>query len=121
MHGLVVQDEISSVFCMSGLNSFMMKDSRRTFLKLTGMMGMGMVSNALLPAAPSDAPGATSPIKIHYTTNDMKNDELSLIGPYGKWASGLHKGELPTHSFRRSEWTDLDRWKKMAADRLKDR
>ena len=48
-------------------------------------------------------------------------DDLSLIGQYGEWASGLRKGELPLHSFRRSEWMDLDKWRATATERLKDR
>jgi len=46
---------------------------------------------------------------------------LSLIGQYGEWASTLNKGSLPIHSFRREEWTDLEKWRSAARDKLTER
>lgn len=98
-----------------------MKDSRRSFLKLTGMVGMGMVTNPLLKAGPVDPSGDPASDITPYSSSGDSDEGLNLIGPYGPWASGLHKGQLPLHSFRRTEWTDLDKWRIMATEKLKER
>lgn len=99
-----------------------MNDSRRMFLKISGMMGMGMVTQPLLKAVPMDTiNGMTSGNQAVFPGSTEPANGLSLIGQYGEWASGLRKGELPSHSFRRSEWTDLDKWRTTATERLKDR
>jgi dienelactone hydrolase len=99
-----------------------MKDSRRMFLKMTGMMGMGMVTNPLLKAVPMDVNRFNPVENPKYSPSSTEADKgLSLIGQYGEWASGLHKGQLPSHSFRRDEWTDLEKWRAVASERLKDR
>ena len=98
-----------------------MKDSRRSFLKLTGMVGMGMVSHPMLNAGPVDPSGEPAWDVGSYPSTGDSGEGLNLIGPYGPWASGLRQQELPLHSFRRPEWTDLDEWRKVAAERLKER
>src|SRR5690606_19224027 len=101
-------------------NQSAMKDSRRSFLKLTGMVGMGMVTNPLLKAGPLDPSG--NPLSDIAPSSTVDNDGgQNLIGPYGPWASGLHKNELPLHSFRRPEWSDLDKWRATATEKLKER
>jgi dienelactone hydrolase len=99
-----------------------MNNDRRLFLKISGMAGMGMLSNPLAKAFSMDT---IKPIlsdsgmnSINSTQND---DDLSLIGQYGKWASSLNGGKLPLHSFRREEWTDLEKWRSVAKDRLMER
>ena len=98
-----------------------MNDSRRMFLKMTGMMGMGMVTSPLLKAVSMDASQGMTPNRL-YSPKGVEPDEgLNLIGPYGKWASNLYQKELPLHSFRRPEWTDVDQWRPVASETLKDR
>lgn len=80
-----------------------------------------MVTTPILKAVPMDAINATPENSIYSPKPVAANRELSLIGPYGKWASDLHKGELPTHSFRRAEWKNLDEWREIATGKLKDR
>jgi len=47
--------------------------------------------------------------------------EISVIGPYGRWAASLTEGTPPSLSFRRKEFTDLESWRKAARQRLDDR
>jgi dienelactone hydrolase len=51
----------------------------------------------------------------------MAGEDLNVIGQYGKWAAGLVGSEPPSHSFRRSEWTELESWRKAASERLVER
>ncbi len=47
--------------------------------------------------------------------------DVSVIGPYGRWADGLTEGELPSLSFRRDEWRDMESWRSAARKTLDDR
>ena len=51
----------------------------------------------------------------------MSEENLSIIGQYGPWASSLNEGKIPSHSFRKSEWSDLATWKEAARKKLLDR
>ncbi|MCD6307496.1 MAG: hypothetical protein J7M24_00725 [Candidatus Latescibacteria bacterium] len=46
---------------------------------------------------------------------------MSVIGPYGRWAASLTEGNLPSMSFRRKEFTDLESWRETARQHLDDR
>lgn len=48
-------------------------------------------------------------------------ENLSIIGQYGPWANSLMEGKLPSHSFRKKEWTSLESWKDMARKKIVDR
>ena len=99
-----------------------MNNNRRLFLKLTGMAGMGMVTNPFLKAIPLDAKNPILSENHMYPEKSEQDDkDLSLIGQYGKWASSLRDGKLPSHSYRRQEWTDLEKWRSVAGERLKER
>jgi len=37
-----------------------------------------------------------------------------MIGHYGKWAASLTENKLPSFSFRKNEFTDIEKWKKAA-------
>ena len=56
---------------------------------------------------------------------EIKNSEaekkINLIGAYGDWASISNKNKLPTYSFRREEWTDVESWKKVAKEKVLER
>ncbi|MGE5420752.1 MAG: alpha/beta hydrolase family protein [Chloroflexota bacterium] len=45
----------------------------------------------------------------------------NLIGPYGEWAAGLTEKTLPSLSFRKKEFTDIEQWRKNAKNRLGER
>jgi dienelactone hydrolase len=40
---------------------------------------------------------------------------------YGAWATSLNENKLPAFSYRRSEWKNLEAWKKAAKQRLTER
>jgi len=45
----------------------------------------------------------------------------SMIGGYGTWASSLLAGKVPSLSFRREEFTDVDQWRPQARQRVLER
>ncbi|MEX2591760.1 MAG: hypothetical protein WD426_03225 [Anditalea sp.] len=64
-----------------------MRKSRRFFLKLTGLAGMGMAGSAVLKAFDN---GPFYPLS-NKPTIGMEEENLSIIGQYGQWASSLNK------------------------------
>jgi dienelactone hydrolase len=102
-----------------------MKNSRRKFLKTAGLAGLGLtgatftdgfaITNGFFPFNPN---AETSNTLISMNQTDSN---ISMIGPYGKWAASLTGNKLPSLSYRRSENTDLTIWKKTALARLHER
>lgn len=61
-----------------------------------------------------------------FVTEDLKNmkidqQKVNLIGAYGNWASDQMNKVLPSHSFRRPEWNNIDQWRTAAKQRVYDR
>ncbi|MFC1508248.1 hypothetical protein ACFL60_01005 [Candidatus Omnitrophota bacterium] len=54
-------------------------------------------------------------------TKKLNESEISVIGPYGHWAASLTEGQLPTFSYRRGSWPDLEQWREAAHQRLTER
>ena len=52
---------------------------------------------------------------------NQADSNISIIGPYGKWAASLIENKLPSMSYRQKEWTDIRKWKKRALTRLQER
>jgi dienelactone hydrolase len=96
-----------------------MKNSRRSFLKLAGMGGVGFAGAGIISGF-STGPGKTTLSKINLMQTNNK-EYHNLIGPYGPWASSLNGGKLPAFSFRRKEFSDIEAWRKSANDRLVER
>jgi dienelactone hydrolase len=102
-----------------------MKNSRRKFIKYAGMAGLGLAGSGLTKAiasTPNLFPSYNSTLTGNIITlmkQEAKN--ISLIGPYGKWAASLNGNKLPSHSFRRKEFSDLKAWKKSALTRCQER
>ncbi|MEX2511917.1 MAG: hypothetical protein WD398_03335 [Cyclobacteriaceae bacterium] len=96
-----------------------MKRTRRFFLKLSGVMGLGLLGKPYLEASPNPSTFTKPDRLMQVLPNSEENN--SIIGIYGDWASGLMEGKLPSHSFRRKEYRDLQVWKKEALLRAKDR
>jgi dienelactone hydrolase len=102
-----------------------MKNSRRKFIKFAGMAGLGIagtrISEGFAPASYS-LPMFPNP-RIGIKTETMKPEEenLSVIGQYGKWASSLTENKIPSFSFRRKEISDLQNWRNIALKRVKER
>src|ERR1700691_3672269 len=86
-----------------------MKNKRRNFIKLAGMMGIGIAGDLFNSFAEE--------IADHKTINSS----TSIIGAYGPWAAGLIADKLPSLSWRRKEYTELGFWKKLARQRLTER
>ena len=53
--------------------------------------------------------------------SNLNEGSVSLIGQYGPWANSLIENKLPSLSFRRKEWNDLEKWRKTAKTRLIER
>lgn len=49
------------------------------------------------------------------------DNKLSVIGEYGFWVASLNENKLPSYSFRKNEWKDLNIWKEAAKKRLAER
>lgn len=98
-----------------------MNNKRRDFIKLTGIAGLGMAGSAFNGIAASF-------YDPHHSTNDiavenihLTDDNITLIGLYGPWAAGLRGNQLPSLSFRRKEFSNLETWKQEAKKRLTER
>ncbi len=98
-----------------------MKNNRRTFLKVAGMAGIGVVGSSMLSSLAScnnSKEGAKAPIADN---ENMDVTKQSIIGLYGPWASSLTENKIPSYSFRNTKWQDLDQWRSEARERILDR
>ena len=103
-----------------------MKQKRRDFLKYAGLTGLAITGGgSTLPAMtrqmnfkPQRMPESSHD---YAPLQDVNNADISLIGPYGKWAASLTGDTLPSLSFRRKEFSDTGKWRKIAQAKLEDR
>lgn len=95
------------------------------FIKYAGMAGIGAsvtnISRAFsFPSGQypllSDSPSGSLP-----EPKDMNQGDLSIIGLYGNWASSLTEKNLPSLSFRKKEYKEIDTWRRDAKMRLTER
>lgn len=90
--------------------------SRRKFINITS----ATVGGILIKGTSSDA--IANP---WFVTDDGYGNAnqvaTSLIGVYGDWASTLLKGDLPSLSFRKKEWSKIETWRKAAKKRTAER
>lgn len=102
-----------------------MKNSRRKFLKYAGMAGLSIAgskfSKGFASIPDSESANSISTIGLKMETMKPKEETISVIGQYGKWAASLTENKIPKLSFRRKEWTDLQKWHKAAITRLEER
>ncbi|HET7180036.1 MAG TPA: hypothetical protein VFI14_09930 [Chryseosolibacter sp.] len=103
-----------------------MKKKRREFLKYAGLTGLGMTGG--LSALGSDSfriIDNTRQMTAHndqdFRPSSLPREETTLIGLYGPWAASLIGKDLPSLSFRRKEWTDVNHWRSQARQRLIER
>ncbi|MBN1293648.1 MAG: hypothetical protein JXB48_17540, partial [Candidatus Latescibacteria bacterium] len=80
--------------------------SRRQFVNIaaTTMGGMFTVDShsGFLPKSST----------LNALENTMTNEsDISMIGQYGPWAASLSGRRLPSHSYRRKKWSDLEKWR----------
>src|SRR5262249_40999425 len=117
-HISLIISEINSNFS-TDIIAISMRNKRRDFIKFSGMTGI-VIARGLFNNFANDFEFPTN------TTNSVKktveNDNaLSVIGGYGAWAAGLIESKLPSLSFRRNDYNNLQSWKKTARQRLTDR
>lgn len=101
-----------------------MKNSRRKFLKYAGMAGLGLAGTRLLKGSSvTDSASEITPPIIENSKNSImtQNADISLIGQYGKWSTTLANDKVPSLSFRRKEFNDLNKWRQAAEAKAKDR
>jgi dienelactone hydrolase len=100
-----------------------MKTKRRDFLKWTSLFGLTAAgTNAFSYSGENSSPVSTLLTKnTSAETIPMSDENLSIVGQYGPWASSLNEGKIPSHSFRKSEWSNLATWKEAARKKLLDR
>ena len=97
-----------------------MKSKRREFLKLTGAASLGIAGNMFKGFA--EKPVHQSQSKIMEETNFIPAEtDLSDIGLYGPWAASLMENKLPSLSFRRDEFTDVETWRSKARQRVTEK
>jgi dienelactone hydrolase len=93
-----------------------MQNHRRQFLKLAGLTGMGLTGGGMFSglASEHDVTGALN-------TGSENDEGISIIGLYGDWASSINEKKLPSFSFRRNEWENIESWRKAAKQRATER
>ena len=90
--------------------------SRRQFVRFSSATMGGLLMNG----ASSD--NLLNPNRAFASeTKKLNESELSVIGPYGRWAASLTEGHLPELSYRRETWPDLESWREAALQRLTER
>ncbi len=92
-----------------------MRKDRRTFIKKSGAAGLGMLSGTGL--------GMTKAATFQMSDfqNGLPASDKSVIGPYGSWVNALYNEQIPSLSFRKDEYNDLDTWKKEAKAKARER
>lgn len=104
-----------------------MKNKRREFLKLTSLAGLTMAGSGIMEGfslPPENPVYSGSTLSSSLATNpdiSMNEENLSIIGQYGQWAASLTENRLPSHSFRKKEWSTLKAWKAASKKKLLER
>lgn len=103
-----------------------MKQKRREFIKIAGLTSLGMTGALHTSGSDRRQVQAKPDLTMQYPTKNhaiesVTADDTSLIGPYGEWAASLVNKELPSLSFRRKEFSNLERWRTEARRKLEDR
>jgi len=103
----------------------MANSTRRKFLKYAGMAGLSLAGSRLTEGfatvPDSVTVGKDSTIALKMENMKQNEENISIIGQYGKWASSLTENKIPSLSFRRKEFSDLQKWKNTALTSLKER
>ena len=95
-----------------------MSNNRRNFLKYVGLTGIGLAQTNLfaensLPLDFGDPAAADG--------SEQDESGLNIIGPYGTWADARNRNSIPSLSFRRPEFRNVNTWRKKAKQRLLER
>ncbi|WP_276365508.1 prolyl oligopeptidase family serine peptidase [Chryseolinea sp. H1M3-3] len=95
--------------------------SRREFMKLTGITGLGLAGGLSAGLGTSSTNNAQAASHLVGAKGAMADNTSSLLGAYGKWAASLTENKLPSLSFRNKEFTNVTSWKERARKQLSDR
>src|SRR5687767_12464248 len=98
-----------------------MSKNRRDFLKFSGLTGLSMAGAGITKTIASEFVTSNSPGLTNAANPGFDEQNLSIIGLFGQWASSLTEKKLPSLSYRRKEWSNLDAWRKIARARLVER
>ncbi|MCW3116798.1 MAG: twin-arginine translocation signal protein [Chitinophagaceae bacterium] len=99
-----------------------MNNKRRDFIKLTGMTGVGIAGSSMIGGFAATFNNSNqSNILSTVKNKNFSAGNQSIIGQYGEWATGLTGHKLPSLSFRKKEFTNLEAWRKTAKQRLTER
>jgi dienelactone hydrolase len=102
-----------------------MKNNRRNFIKYAGIAGIGIAGSTVSKAfafSREESTGISNRLSESVlNVNGLSDENLSIIGPIGEWTTSVNQNKLPSLSFRRKEWTNLEKWKKTAKTRAKER
>ena len=96
-----------------------MKKKRRDFLKLAGAASLGIATDMFNVFAGI----AYHQPKLKFMDVGKVTDDkdVSIIGRYGPWAASLMENKLPSLSFRRNEFNNVESWRTKARQRVVDR
>jgi len=99
--------------------------SRRNFIRTVSLAGLGFAgSDFFSDIYAKDGTAKFLNENCQSGCPDLPSqadNDLSIIGLYGKWAASLNGNRLPSFSFRRNEWADINKWRKAALKRLNER
>jgi len=104
-----------------------MKNKRRDFLKHTALTGISIAGSSIFQGFAATPNNNTEKfILTNSNTAAVENknfdeNNLSIIGLYGQWAASLTENKLPSFSFRKKEWSNLEPWRKAATQRAVER
>ncbi len=90
--------------------------SRRKFINVTSAGLWGIMMNNVATASIPDSYNS-----FDYRTLGSNADDTNLIGAYGNWAAQLMDKKLPSYSFRRDEWPDIELWRAAAKKQANER
>src|SRR5687768_1407298 len=81
---------------------------RRDFLKAAGLTGLALAQGSMLPASAFGEGQNNKSNDVTDLSEDNDAGDLSIIGLYGPWADALRQNQLPSLSFRRPAFTNVD-------------
>lgn len=96
-----------------------MKNNRRNFIKTSALTGLGFAGGGDMLKAIGNIGNET--IKTDSLDNLNIQQQETIIGQYGPWATGLNSKTLPSHSLRNGKWKNVKEWQKAARKVAMDR
>ncbi|MDO1448250.1 hypothetical protein Q0590_18390 [Rhodocytophaga aerolata] len=95
-----------------------MGNTRRHFIKQTALASISLSGSSLLP---NELRIFDKPTDSMLSETIVADTTPSMIGAYGPWAAKRLDTQLPALSFRKKEWTDLEKWREAAKTRVLER